>query len=56
MTEQEERAAITSCLPEYRNESTGEITYSHAEAVGWFNEGDAVSIWTEGKKRTAWIH
>lgn len=42
--------------PEYQNEETGEVTYNHKEAVGWFNEGNNVSVWTAGSRRTTWIH
>lgn len=51
-----EKYHVRPYKPEYQNEATGEVTYDHKEAVGWFNEGDDVSIWTAGSRRTAWIH
>ena len=45
----------------YRNDTTYEVTSSHAMAIEWYRGGAEVSIWTPDKdgdyqKRCYWAH
>lgn len=51
-----EKYHVKPYSPEFQNEATGEVTYDHKEAVGWYNDGDRVSVWTAGTRRTTWSH
>lgn len=40
----------------YMNDSTGEITNDHAEAVQWYSNGNEVSIYVNRKVKLTWFH
>ena len=38
----------------YMNLSTGEVTWSHEDAVCWYRAGDQVAIYRDGKEVLRW--
>lgn len=39
----------------YLNCETGEITYSHKEAMEWYRDGSQIEIWRNGKIVLKWL-
>lgn len=38
----------------YMNRNTGEITDSHRLAVWWYQDGDEVEVWHNGRLALVW--